>query len=114
MTEGLTPRMSEEAVIARLVEYALQKRYQIEVPHVIGCAHALSLTTDRAAILAHLWTHRSPLVRFYTSAGQCLGHVLLSWGRGGKYLISDFTGVAILQLIALTDGFDPASSGEVR
>jgi hypothetical protein len=45
---------------------------------------------------------------------KCLGHVLLSWGRGGKYLISDFTGVAILQLIALTDGFDPASSGEVR
>lgn len=78
--------MSEEAVAGRLVNAALQLGYSIEAPLATGNPRALDPTNDRATILAHLWTHRSLVVRFYNPVGQRIGHVLLNWGHGGEHL----------------------------
>ena len=107
LDEGLTPHMSEEAVAARLVEAALQLGYSIEAPRLTEAGQALDPTTDRAVILAHLWTHRSLLVGFRSPTGQRIGHVLLNWGYGGEHLISDFTGSELLNAVAFANGITP-------
>ena len=107
MFEASVPYMSEEAVAARLVEAALQLGFSIEAPLVTGSSHVLNPTTDRAAILAHLWTHRSPVVRFYSPVGQRIGHVLLNWGHGREHLISDFSGSELLTVVAFANGITP-------
>lgn len=87
----------EEAKAARLIDAALENGWTVSVND--GEAWAIRRSTDRAAILAAMFSTELDLLMFREVGGEPVGAVSLIYGNDANDLVADYSVNPLLQAV---------------